>query len=151
MTRARQQLSIYAFFEILDLRTKLTNLTRVNSARRLIKVLAHLKNMADYGASDIAGTVPDAQNGVHDDDAVNAEKAAKIQKALDAGWVATTAYDYAALRNNDNTDWDGNARIYEWDGEAGDVGPELPELELELFGATANANERNHAGIDFSK
>lgn len=31
-------------------------------------------------------------------------------------------------------DFDGNARVYHWDGEEGDVGPEFPELELELFG-----------------
>lgn len=42
-------------------------------------------------------------------------------------------YDEFTARG-DLEDFEGNARVYHWDGEEGDVGPEFPELELELFG-----------------
>ncbi len=63
-------------------------------------------------------------------------------------WGKVTPYDYEGLTNRDNTTWDGNARIYEWDGEVGDVGPEYPELEIMLFG---QPGDREHHGIDFTK
>ncbi|KAK3335726.1 P-loop containing nucleoside triphosphate hydrolase protein [Cercophora scortea] len=68
----------------------------------------------------------------------------KIPPKLE-GWVEAAPYDY---NNTAPVEWDGNSRVYEWDGEAGDVGPEYPELELTLFGDPAN---REHRGIDFSK
>lgn len=42
--------------------------------------------------------------------------------------------------------WASSARVYEWDGDIGDIGPEHPDLEKELFGAAT----RTHTGIDFS-
>lgn len=42
-------------------------------------------------------------------------------------------YDEFSARG-DLGDFDSNARVYHWDGEEGDVGPEFPELEHELFG-----------------
>ncbi len=63
-------------------------------------------------------------------------------------WGEATPYDYEGLNSRDNTTWDGNARVYEWDGEMGDVGPEYPELEIVLFG---QPGEREHHGIDFTK
>ncbi|KAI5925780.1 P-loop containing nucleoside triphosphate hydrolase protein [Camillea tinctor] len=50
--------------------------------------------------------------------------------------------------NDEGHVWDGSAKIYEWDGEEGEVGPEHPELEELLFG---KPEERDPQGIDFSK
>jgi len=67
-----------------------------------------------------------------------------VPDALD-GWVRPTPYDYSETAPK----WEGNATVYEWDGETGDIGPEFPELELQLFG---NPGERTQSqGIDFSK
>ena len=61
-----------------------------------------------------------------------------------SGWAQAQPYDYSS----DNHTWDGNARIYEYDGEDGEFGPEFPELEDQLFGP---ATSRSGHGIDFSK
>lgn len=44
-----------------------------------------------------------------------------------------TTYNYEEYETRDG-EYDGNARVYHWDGEEGDLGPEFPELELEIFG-----------------
>ena len=62
------------------------------------------------------------------------------------GWVQAAPYQYDELANG-NTEWDGQAVIYEWDGEEGDIGPEYPDLEVQLFGPV---EERGRRGIDFS-
>lgn len=64
------------------------------------------------------------------------------------GWVTAAPYKYDEYGQDGNHEWDSNAKVYEWDGETGDVGPEYPELELELFGAPET---RVSHGIDFSK
>ena len=61
------------------------------------------------------------------------------------GWVQAMPYDYT---DNQNNEWEGNTRVYEWDGEEGDIGPEHPELELQLFG---DPDTREHHGIDFTR
>lgn len=40
-----------------------------------------------------------------------------------------------------------SARVYDWDDEYGEVGPENTELELDLFGKPENRG----VGLDFSK
>jgi ATP-dependent RNA helicase DDX3X len=65
-----------------------------------------------------------------------------------AGWVQASAYDYNAYGKDAEHTWDSNARVYEWDGENGDIGPEVPELEIQLFG---EPGKRGKQGIDFSK
>lgn len=45
--------------------------------------------------------------------------------------------------------WDGNARVYQWNDEFGDVGPKFPELELDLFGDPSTRHDRT--GLDFSR
>jgi hypothetical protein len=91
-----------------------------------------------------------SDNGVINggDQSVDEEKAAMMEKVKGAGWNGRVAYDYADLQATQTVDWESNARVYEWDGEHGDVGPELPELELELFGDPYN---RGGVGLDFSK
>ncbi|KAI1505001.1 P-loop containing nucleoside triphosphate hydrolase protein [Biscogniauxia marginata] len=56
------------------------------------------------------------------------------------------AYNYE--ETDEGRNWEGNARVYEWDGDEGEVGPEYPELENILFGAP---EDRDPQGIDFSK
>ncbi|OTB05034.1 hypothetical protein M426DRAFT_57791 [Hypoxylon sp. CI-4A] len=69
------------------------------------------------------------------------------EKPKTAGnWGARQAYDYT--ENDENREWGSNKAIYEWDGEEGDVGPEIPELEIQLFG---RPEERRGAGVDISK
>ncbi|KAJ6443969.1 meiotically up-regulated protein [Purpureocillium lavendulum] len=66
------------------------------------------------------------------------------------GWVGQEGASYTApVREAGEHQWDGNARIYQWDNDFGDVGPKFPELELELFGDPALRHER--VGLDFSK
>lgn len=61
------------------------------------------------------------------------------------GWVQAIPYDYTDAQNNE---WESSARVYEWDGEEGEVAPEHPELELQLFG---DPDKREHHGIDFTR
>jgi ATP-dependent RNA helicase DDX3X len=65
-----------------------------------------------------------------------------------AGWIKATPYDYSAYGNGGGHEWESSARVYEWDGDQGDIGPEFPALEIELFG---DPTKRVNEGIDFSK
>ena len=67
-----------------------------------------------------------------------------------AAWVECQKTDYTALSVGENPQqFDGQAKIYQWDEEFGDVGPKFEELELDLFGDPKYRHER--AGLDFSK
>ncbi|KAK8073769.1 ATP-dependent RNA helicase [Apiospora phragmitis] len=56
-----------------------------------------------------------------------------------------TQYNY----NDDNTgEWGGNAPVYLFDGDEGDVGPEFPELEEVIFG---KPEDRSKPGDQFDK
>lgn len=77
-----------------------------------------------------------------------------VQEANTAGgiqskWSKPVGYDYTTMDGPERGNFfDGNARVYEWDGEEGEIGPEHPELELELFG---NPEDRTEVkGLDFS-
>jgi ATP-dependent RNA helicase DDX3X len=63
-----------------------------------------------------------------------------------ANWGEKTANNYS--EDNEGVKWDSNVAVYEWDGEEGDIGPEFPELENELFG---NPATRDPQGIDFNE
>ncbi|KIH91517.1 ATP-dependent RNA helicase [Sporothrix brasiliensis 5110] len=71
------------------------------------------------------------------------------QQIKDAGWIESTPYNYEAEQDPTKVlrDWAGNATVYEWSGEEGDVGPASEELERELFG---DPEKRSGSGIDFS-
>ncbi|KAG5923370.1 hypothetical protein E4U42_004975 [Claviceps africana] len=73
------------------------------------------------------------------------------QDSAESGpWVEREKTDYTALTVGEIPDqFDGQAKIYQWDEDYGDVGPAFPELELELFGDPKTRHER--AGLDFSK
>ena len=86
---------------------------------------------------------------------------AKAKLALEKGWVPQVQYNYEATiapltqrepRANDNTNpdatsavnlpdgeelpgWMHRAKKYEWKDDYGDLAPEIPELEKELFGS----------------
>lgn len=49
-------------------------------------------------------------------------------------------YDYGGYVDLDG-EYDSNARVYHWDGDEGDLGPEFPELELEIFGPPQQRGE----------
>ncbi|KAI0487338.1 P-loop containing nucleoside triphosphate hydrolase protein [Xylaria cf. heliscus] len=61
-------------------------------------------------------------------------------------WGKKTQNNYS--EENHDISWEGNVRVYEWDGEEGDLGPEHPELEFQLFG---DPEYRDPQGIDFTK
>ncbi|KAI0203302.1 P-loop containing nucleoside triphosphate hydrolase protein [Astrocystis sublimbata] len=61
-------------------------------------------------------------------------------------WGEKTEFKYD--ENDENVSWEGNVRVYEWDGDIGDLGPQHPELEVQLFG---DPDTRDPQGIDFNK
>ncbi|EHK44382.1 hypothetical protein TRIATDRAFT_35745 [Trichoderma atroviride IMI 206040] len=72
-------------------------------------------------------------------------------QAAPVGWVERTAFDYTAMAEAETAaTWDGNARVYQWKDEYGDVGPAFEELEVELFGDPESRRDRQ-TGLDFSK
>ncbi|KAH7037445.1 P-loop containing nucleoside triphosphate hydrolase protein [Microdochium trichocladiopsis] len=60
-------------------------------------------------------------------------------------WAPKTDFNYEVT--DDGVHWEHNARVYEWDGDEGEVGPEHPELEAALFGPP---EERGGHGINFA-
>ncbi|KAI0405479.1 P-loop containing nucleoside triphosphate hydrolase protein [Xylaria palmicola] len=72
--------------------------------------------------------------------------AVEVRNAPIADWGEKTQNNYD--EENGDVSWEGNVRVYEWDGDEGDLGPEHPELEDQLFG---KPDQRDPQGIDFSK
>jgi hypothetical protein len=61
-----------------------------------------------------------------------AEIRVEIEKA---GWTKPEVYDYSSMTGVDNEyKWSSAGRVYCWDGQEGDLGPEYKDLEDELFG-----------------
>ncbi|KAJ9660954.1 hypothetical protein H2201_006682 [Coniosporium apollinis] len=122
---------------------------------------------ADKGANDDGADANGADsNGADDKDANNAgdangagddgagEKIDAREKARLHGFVERTPYDYSVYasgrKDDDGADreepaWLANAAIYEWNDDYGDVGPAIPQLEIELFGS----DYRMQAGTKF--
>lgn len=71
----------------------------------------------------------------------------EIQQANAAGPNSQEDDDQDAVGGLRSGDWAGNAAIYQWNDEYGDVGPEFPELEKQLFGAA----NHTRTGIRFEK
>lgn len=79
------------------------------------------------------------------------QKDQDFARAREAGWTDRTAIDYDTVQGggDSNADWNGAARVYEWSGEYGDVGPEVPELEEVLFGGDFVMRQGEHlANLD---
>ncbi|KAI2639402.1 P-loop containing nucleoside triphosphate hydrolase protein [Xylaria nigripes] len=64
--------------------------------------------------------------------------------ALTADWGKKVNYDYN--ENNEGVEWEAGVKVYEWDGDEGELGPEHPELEEKLFG---QSDARDPQGINF--
>lgn len=79
-----------------------------------------------------------------------ATEAAPTESGANPDWAAQgrTQYDYESF-NGRLGEYDGNARVYSWDGDEGDIGPEFAELEAELFGPPEKRDLPQ--GIDFSR
>lgn len=76
-----------------------------------------------------------------------AERAEHRDRARDAGWVETVPVDYnvqQSSRDDDHANYLKNSAVYEWDDEYGDVGPEVPELEQDLFGGDFRVRQGQH-------
>lgn len=101
-------------------------------------------NPGAWDTADMKSALPAASEGGQGDTSTTVGEKKKVE-----GWVDAKPYEYDTYtRDSTANDWDGNAKVYEWDGEEGDVGPKVPELETELFGAVET---RVSHGIDFSK
>lgn len=67
-----------------------------------------------------------------------------------SAWIVQQATDYTSAEGDESMPtWDGNAPVYQWSDEFGDVGPKFPNLELELFGDPETRHERT--GLDFAR
>ncbi|KAK7743941.1 hypothetical protein SLS53_003963 [Cytospora paraplurivora] len=85
-------------------------------------------------ANEVAG---DAQPGV-------------TGRAATEGWAEPEQYDYGEYATAaGNREFDGNATVYHWDGDEGDIGPEFPQLEAELFGPPDRRELPQ--GLDFTR
>lgn len=76
-----------------------------------------------------------------------ADKAAHRDRARDAGWVQTVPIAYnvqQSSRDDDHANYLKNSAVYEWDDEYGDIGPEVPELEQDLFGGDFRVRQGQH-------
>ncbi len=81
------------------------------------------------------------------------------KRSREHGWVEPQKYDYESYNAGTREEreaietahevpaWASNAMKYEWRDEYGDVGPEHPELENELF----KDENKMQSGIEFEK
>jgi ATP-dependent RNA helicase DDX3X len=100
--------------------------------------------MADWetaGAGDGVRVPQDQDNSAFDTTALagafnEADEAAFKDKAQEAGWVGTVPVNYnlqQSSREDELAAYAASSAVYEWDDEYGDVGPEVPQLEEQLF------------------
>lgn len=77
---------------------------------------------------------------------IDQSKTADLERVRAAGWTERSAVDYATVTDQaaDSGDWFGTAKVYEWKGEYGDVGPQVPELEKILFGGDFRVRQGEH-------
>jgi ATP-dependent RNA helicase DDX3X len=100
-----------------------------------------------FETADMAATLPEVTNGTTTQPNGPPKDQEAFDKARSKGWVAPSAYDYsatskisksaddlAAIPQDEQPQWAHLAAKYEWKDEYGDVGPEIPELEKQLFG-----------------
>jgi ATP-dependent RNA helicase DDX3X len=70
-----------------------------------------------------------------------------MARARDYNFPAQVPFDYATASVSAaealGLSWFANAKVYEWSGDFGDVGPADPELEKELFGNQYHSEEGN--------
>ncbi|KAI1088922.1 DEAD-domain-containing protein [Rostrohypoxylon terebratum] len=107
--------------------------------------------MSDWGVSDMKAALPDQgaagpSNAGPSKAAPSTSEESKRTDKPAGDWGQVFTYDYS--ETDRDRQWGANGAVYEWTGEEGDVGPENPELEIQLFGAP---EERFGAGLDISK
>ena len=106
-----------------------------------------------FATEDISAALNDATNGV----AENPGKEEAYPMVRENGWVEAKPYDYntynasgkdaAAVLATEGTEWGHGAAKYEWKEEYGDIGPEVPELEEQLF----RSEFLNRQGVKFGQ
>lgn len=101
-------------------------------------------------SADLGKALNEATNGTSASDNTGPVRdEEKYKQAREAGWVAPQAYNYEAatakhgdepasssgeqVDDSDAPCWAHEAAKYEWQDDFGDVGPEVPELEAQLF------------------
>ncbi len=94
-----------------------------------------------YACNDLQQALPEqpAQNG-------HASVAGDGVSQQAVGWEVPTGSSTERQEHGEQPSA-ASAEIYAWDDEYGDVGPKIPQLELELFGKTESRGQ----GLDFSK
>lgn len=125
-----------------ELRLPLFRQTNLNFLVYAKQPYQFIKMSDGWGAPDTTAAAPERA-------AAPPMSEADRQAALDK-WGTRTANVYSETEAQlADRKWGGNAAVYEWDGDEGDIGPENPELEVMLFGPP----EERHgtAGLDISK
>lgn len=93
-----------------------------------------------FDTADMKSALPD-EHGAAATEGLGAATASENKIILQDGWVKPLEYDYTQLSHQGPDaprDWEGNAPVYQWDEEYGDVGPEHAQLEEMLFGPVEN-------------
>ena len=114
------------------------------------------------GWGEVVAALPKAVASDSNNVEVQAPAVSEPTRAQAHGWVEKNAYNYDVYTKSSKEidegkadfqangvevgDWAGNAEVYKWDDEYGDVGPAFPALERQLFGG-----ETMKRGIDFGK
>jgi ATP-dependent RNA helicase DDX3X len=104
---------------------------------------ASFKDTNDRQADNTTDTTPTV-GGLSE-----AETVALAERAREAGWVDTVPVNYdvqRSSREDELTHYLQHSAVYEWADEYGDVGPEIPELEEQLFGGDFRVRKGNHMG-----
>jgi hypothetical protein len=110
--------------------------------------------MADWETSDGADgvAVPQDAQTTFDTTALagalnEADETAFKDKAQEAGWVGTVPVNYnlqQSSREDELTAYAASSAVYEWDDEYGDVGPEIPQLEEQLYNNAFRLRQGKH-------
>ncbi|VBB73561.1 Putative ATP-dependent RNA helicase [Podospora comata] len=98
-----------------------------------------------FATGDLGAAVPDL-NG-DGETKPKPKPAKKVYSEAGSQWTQQVPYNYNEFGDEGHHDWEHNAAVYEFDGEIGDVGPEHPALEMQLFG---EPETRKKQGVDFS-
>lgn len=75
------------------------------------------------------------------------DEAAFKDKAQEAGWVGTIPVNYNLQQTNREDElaaYAASSAVYEWNDEYGDVGPEVPQLEEQLFNNAFRLRQGKH-------
>lgn len=70
----------------------------------------------------------------------------------EAGWGSKVPIDYDILKQagGDYAQWHAVSGVYEWKEEFGEVGPEVPQLEVQLYGGEHRMRQGTHiANLQF--